>query len=242
MWRSFTQLLGTRHLRTTAYHPCANGLVERLHRQLKAALKSYPQQGNWTDALPLVLLGIRTSIKEDLGCTAAQLVYGTTLHLPGSFFSAPTDSNPDPQSYVLNLQYRMQQLQATPPRPVNNTPISSNEALWNSPYVFIRHDRVRKPLQPPYDGPFKVLDRAPKYFTINVKGRRDTVTIDRLKPAHLDTAPSHTQPPVANPNSEKTLPVQRRDPPSSSVMAPPTRSTRSGRHVHWPSHLADIIR
>ena len=145
LWRSFTQLLGTRHLCTTASHPCANGLVERLHRQLKAALKSYPQQGNWTDALPLVLLGIRTSIKEDLGCTAAQLVYGTTLHLPGSFFSAPTDSNPDPQSYVLNLQNRMQQLQARPPRPVNNTPISNNEALWNSPYVFIRHDGVRKP-------------------------------------------------------------------------------------------------
>ena len=31
LWYSFTQLLGTRHLRTTAYHPCANGLVERLH-------------------------------------------------------------------------------------------------------------------------------------------------------------------------------------------------------------------
>ncbi|WP_432422672.1 DDE-type integrase/transposase/recombinase [Streptococcus dysgalactiae] len=32
--------LGCKHVRTTAYHPQANGLVERLHRQLKAALRA----------------------------------------------------------------------------------------------------------------------------------------------------------------------------------------------------------
>lgn len=33
-------ILGARHCRTTVYHPCANanGMVERLHRQLKTAL------------------------------------------------------------------------------------------------------------------------------------------------------------------------------------------------------------
>ena len=120
LWHSFTQLLGTRHLRTTAYHPCANGLVERLHRQLKAALKGHPQQGNWTEALPLVLLGIRTS---DLGCTAGELVYSTSLRLPGSFFSPTIYSNPDPQNYVHILQNRMRGLQATgystPPCPTH---------------------------------------------------------------------------------------------------------------------------
>lgn len=61
LWKSFTQLLGTKHLHTTAYHPCTNGMVERFHRQLKSALKGHPHQDHWTDALPLVLLGIRTS-------------------------------------------------------------------------------------------------------------------------------------------------------------------------------------
>ena len=36
------ELLGTVRLRTTAYHSIANGIVERFHRQLKAALKAYP--------------------------------------------------------------------------------------------------------------------------------------------------------------------------------------------------------
>ena len=61
LWRAFTELLGTKHIRTTSYHPIANGLVEGFHRQLKAALKASPHPDRRTDTLSLVLLGIRTS-------------------------------------------------------------------------------------------------------------------------------------------------------------------------------------
>jgi hypothetical protein len=37
----------------------------------------------WTKALPLVLLGIRTSFKEDLQALVAELVYGEPLRIPG---------------------------------------------------------------------------------------------------------------------------------------------------------------
>lgn len=234
LWRAFTQLLGTKHLRTTAYHPCANGMVERFHRQLKAALKGHPHQEQWTTALPLVLLGIRTSLKEDLGCTTAELVYGTTLRLPGGFFSSPpADSSPDPRSYVTTLQSRMQVLQATLPRPVTHTSSSVSDVLKDASHVFIRHDAVRKPLQPPYDGPYRVLDRAPKYFTVEVKGRRDTVSIDRLKPAHLDTPAPHPTPQ----DTSQPVPTQST---SRDLIPPPTRTTRSGRHVRWPANLNDF--
>ena len=85
------QLLGSTRIRTTAYHPAANGLIERFHRQLKASLKAYPDPTHWVDSLPLVLLGVRTAVKEDLSCSAAELVYGTTLRLPGEFFSPVQD-------------------------------------------------------------------------------------------------------------------------------------------------------
>ena len=49
-------------------------MVERLHRQLKAAIRCH--QRRCTEALPLVLMGIRSSWKEDLGATAAEMVYG----------------------------------------------------------------------------------------------------------------------------------------------------------------------
>jgi hypothetical protein len=67
-------------------------------------LKAYSHPEHWTQALPLVLLGIQTSMKEDIGCTAAELVYGTTLRLPGEFFIASTSNCSDPNSYVAQLR------------------------------------------------------------------------------------------------------------------------------------------
>jgi len=89
-----------KHLRTTSYHPICNGLVELFYCQLKSALKAYLHSEQWTDALPLVFLGIRTSLKEDLGCTASELMYGTTLLLPGKYFTAGSGDCSDPGSYT----------------------------------------------------------------------------------------------------------------------------------------------
>ena len=87
LFAALSNLLGCRSIATTAYHPQANGMVERFHRQLKAALKAQPEPERWRELLPLVLLGIRASVKEDLGCTASELVYGTTLRLPGQLLA-----------------------------------------------------------------------------------------------------------------------------------------------------------
>ena len=40
LWTELMHLLGSKRIRTTSYHPIANGLIKRFHRQLKAALKS----------------------------------------------------------------------------------------------------------------------------------------------------------------------------------------------------------
>ena len=110
------QLLGIHRIRTTAYHPCSNGLVERLHRQLKASLMAHLPQTHWIESLPLVLLDIRTAPKEDIQHTSAELVYGTTLRLPGAFFpDSTTPDVTDTTSYVSRLKSEMNKLQATAP-------------------------------------------------------------------------------------------------------------------------------
>ena len=52
-FHSLAALLGSVRIRTTAYHPCANGMVKRFYRTLKASLKAQPDTSNWTGALPL---------------------------------------------------------------------------------------------------------------------------------------------------------------------------------------------
>ncbi|XP_064455377.1 uncharacterized protein LOC135366555 [Ornithodoros turicata] len=58
LFTAFTTLLGTKRLRTTAYHPAYNGLVERFHRHLKQTLMAHLDGSSWTEHLSLVLLGI----------------------------------------------------------------------------------------------------------------------------------------------------------------------------------------
>jgi transposase InsO family protein len=63
-WAVFCSKLGTRHVMTTAYHPQANGLVERTHRQLKDALRARQAGVDWPAHLPWVLLGLGQPLKR----------------------------------------------------------------------------------------------------------------------------------------------------------------------------------
>ena len=52
LWHNLMKLLGSHRLRTTAYHPMSNGIIERFHRTLKAALRAHGQHTPWIQALP----------------------------------------------------------------------------------------------------------------------------------------------------------------------------------------------
>jgi cleavage and polyadenylation specificity factor subunit 1 len=222
LFAALTNFLGTTRVRTTAYHPIANGLVERFHRQLKASLKATNDPSHWSERLPLVLLGIRTAVKADFGHSVSERVYGMTLCLPGELFSHST-GHPvlDPAFYVDRLKRTLNDLNPPPDRPQRHKSHVPKD-LQTCTHVFIRRDAVRKPLQPPYDSPFKIISRSQKYFKVNL-------SIDRLKCAHLDTDPGL---PSSTPATHTT---------STATEAPLVRRTRSGRHVHFPERYMAIV-
>ena len=143
----------------------------------------------------------------------------------------------DPVNYATQLKTVMQKLQPTSVRRQQQRKIHISQDLHNCPFVFVRNDAVKKPLQSPYDGPFKVLQRTDKHFTLDIAGKEKTISLDRLKTAYMDDTPPFTDDTTA---TNDTKPQQS----TSTTLTPVTtkttqRVTRSGRHVHWPKKLAE---
>ncbi|GFU41217.1 transposon Ty3-I Gag-Pol polyprotein [Nephila pilipes] len=96
-----TSIIGTEKQHTT-YHPAINGKVERFHRQLKAAIIAQVS-GHWTLVFPTILLGLRTTWKEDLQATIVEMIYGTPIRLPCEFL-CPSKQNADSATFVGRLR------------------------------------------------------------------------------------------------------------------------------------------
>jgi hypothetical protein len=156
LWAGLCSLLNIQHSPTTAYHPQSNGLVERFHSRAAAA--------DWHDHLPWVLLGIRTTVREDSEFSPAEVVYGSQLVLPGQLIN--TAESPSP-SFLRELQTTMT-ARSPPPARHNAAPAPSAlpEELLLARFVLVRRDGAQPPLSPIYDGPYRVLERSTHFFSI----------------------------------------------------------------------------
>lgn len=141
----------------------------------------------WIEALPTVLLGLRTSYKEDIKASAAEMLYGSSIRIPGEFF-LNEDLPSDPQTFVEKHRETIRQFRPTPTAHHSKKKIFVLPDLYKCTHVFLRCDAVKKPLEQPYSGPYPVVKRiTDRLFTILAEGRTQNISVDRLKPAHLDT-------------------------------------------------------
>ncbi|KFD45654.1 hypothetical protein M513_13467, partial [Trichuris suis] len=142
VWRELCQLLGIQSHTILAYEPHQNGLVERMHRDLKASLMATLQgDPNWADTLPIILMGMR---------------------------------------------------------------------------------------------PYRVLERGPKSYLLELEAGVDSVSIDRLKPAFLAPGqPEATGPPISVETPETASDASR---PQPCPVA-----TRSGRLPRTPARFSDCL-
>jgi hypothetical protein len=183
LWTALCSRLGVSHITTTAYHPQANGMVVRAHRQIKEALRARLPQEDWPLHLPWVLLGLRAAPKEDSAISSAELVFGAPLTLPGEILEWPELSSP-------HLVHWASQPQPLPTRPLTYAQVTASvpAQLKSARFVYIRRGGVIPPLAPLYHGPYAVLEAGEKTFRLFIDDREEVVSVDRLKP-HLGTAP-----------------------------------------------------
>ena len=81
-FQALLKMLGIQHLLGSAYKPTTHGLVERIHRHLKDSLFMCENPHDWYNNLPITLLAMRNSVKQDLGCSANEMLCGKQLRLP----------------------------------------------------------------------------------------------------------------------------------------------------------------
>ena len=166
--------------RTTSYHPQWNGMVERFQRQLKAAIIAHESPNPWTITLPAV------------------------LRLPGEFTQQYTvDANTDLENYSDKLRVAMSRLRLCLPRDTQQTNTFQYKEIETCTHVFLRPIAIAPLLTAPYDGPYEVVARSGRVMKILMKGKVETVSLDRVKPAHLECEPT------TGPKTQRTTPNKK---------------------------------
>ncbi|GFS60693.1 gag-Pol polyprotein [Trichonephila clavipes] len=140
----------------------------------------------------------------------------------------------DPSEFLLRPRETFQTLKPTPASCHSSTSCFLQAALKTCSHVFVRVKGLKPSLTAPYQGPFDVLSRTDKHFTIKINDRTSTISIDRLKPAFLLNDTDSTKKPFSVQKSSHPVVL----PPRLDQNVPIPATTRSGRRVRFnPKYL-----
>lgn len=207
LFNASSNMIGAKRHRTTAYHLQSNGAAERWHRSFKTAIKCH-ETNDWTKVLPVVMLGLRNALKDDIGTSAAELVYGTQLRLPGEYFIQEEPSQ-DQFPFLEHLRKSMRNIRPQQTAHHNKPRIFIHKAMQTCTHVFVRVDSVKRLLDQPYEGPFFILERVNHFcYRLDIRGQPTAVSIDRLKPAFLKICSSEVPQPRTYSRNQQSITIQ----------------------------------
>lgn len=192
-----------------ALHSQSNGMVERWHRGLKAAIKTN-ENDDWVRILPLVLLGLRSAISEESGVLTAQLTYGARVRQPTEFFTLEKWVTSRWTWICTSVKRSHQKFSTKANKQHGKFPVYVPSSVASCQYVFVCVvEPQRGPLIQPYKGPYHVLEKSEQSFVIDVDGEKKRISIDRLKPAYLlreaASAKKKIQPPIQRKQPNRTV-------------------------------------
>ena len=132
------------------------------------------------------MLSIRAAPREDSAVSAAEMVFGSPLTLPGQILTdedVPADSTREQANSVVK------QFVATS-RSYAEVAGGISETLAEAEMVYVWHGAVSLPLTQGYSGPYRVLEGGPMVFRLQVGDKEEEISADRLKP-HTGSTPAH---------------------------------------------------
>jgi hypothetical protein len=170
-------------------------MVERLHRRLKDALLAHGATTTWAAELPWVLLGLRSTPRDDTNISPAQPLYGTPLVLPNQYLSINNEQTKN--EFIIQIDKILNNLPMTRHNTAADKELPEDlpRELWATDRVWARQGDHALPLSTLYDGPYTVLQRSLRLFWLQLGNREDNVSTSRLKPCTGGAAAPTAAPP-----------------------------------------------
>ena len=203
-------ILGVHNALTTAYHPQANGQVERFNRSIAAMLRCYVEDHpqDWSKYVQTLCYAYNTAVHRSTGTTPFDLVltrappdFATTRRAQPKGPYTAADRDDYAQRLEEALKKARASLQRTQARYKRNfdARLRRRRAIMPGDAVYLdTHDGAAKrpKLQHEAEGPFKVLKATPRTAVIQRGEVTETVSMDRITqaPRHLLPPPKAHEP------------------------------------------------
>ncbi len=124
-----------------------------------------------------------TRVRLETDCSPADLLYARTLRIPGEF-CLPEDFRPSPRIFLEDFREHMKDVRPVPVEQKYKRKVFFHKDMATCTHVLKLVKRVKAPLERPYTGPHKVLERvSDRVYKIDIDGVPTCVSVDHLKPA-----------------------------------------------------------
>ncbi|KII71135.1 Retrovirus-related Pol polyprotein [Thelohanellus kitauei] len=163
------QHLGIEKLRSTAYHPETNGLVERSNKSIKELLRIAVQKdpSDWDMNLDTCLFALRTACNASTGLPPSKIVFGSETQLPKNLsiqdtkmFSAESNHHVYVQKLERVMKSTFQLVDQNLVKSANKQKKSFDNKIYETKYVkgdyvLVKYQQGNK-LSQKFEGPFEI--------------------------------------------------------------------------------------
>lgn len=180
-------LLKIKQIFSTPYHHQTLGTVERNHRVLNEYMCSFADDNQWDKWVPYYTFAYNTTPNIDTNYTPYELIFGKLPCLPNDILE---DNNPvyNLDNYANELKVRLKMSITKARKIIENVKIKrTNKQNYINPLNIKIGDQVlvknesRKKHQPPYKGPYTVVEVDKCNTLIDISGNLKSIHKDRLK-------------------------------------------------------------
>lgn len=201
LMKEVCEIVNTKKIFTTAYHPQCDGLVEKFNETLATMLSMFvnDHQRDWDVYIPYVLFAYRTSLQETIQETPFYLVYGRDARLPIDVaLSEPTRLYTDVDDYKSviiqrlneaftlvknNIELAQQKQKQHQDKNAREPDFSIGDRVWI--YLPVTKPGLTSKLIHPWNGPHRVIEKtSPVNFKVEScdnKKRQQIIHANRMK-------------------------------------------------------------